>query len=125
MAQLLVRKVDEDLVARAKVSLLRLDQSALADGGSAPPRSGARGGKAGWLRVRVYEKGGSRPKVLINLPMGLAELAFKSLPDSATRSLREKGYDAENFWQQLMKLGPTEVLTVEEEDGSKVQIWIE
>jgi hypothetical protein len=74
----------------------------------------------------VYEKGEkSKPKVSINMPLGLAELVFKSLPDDAIRELRQKGYDAENFWEHLMKLGPTEIITIEEGEGGRVEIWLE
>ena len=68
---------------------------------------------------------GTRPKVTLNLPMTLAELLFKSLPEDAKRDLRRKGYDADNFWDQLKKLGPTEIIDIEGDDGEKIQIWIE
>ena len=37
--------------------------------------------------MRITEKGGTRPKVSINLPLGLAEMLFKSLPEDAKASL--------------------------------------
>jgi hypothetical protein len=75
--------------------------------------------------VRIYEKGNSKPQVSINLPVALAEMAFKSLPDDARRELKKEGYDAETFWERLKKLGPTEILTIEGGDGAKIQVWIE
>jgi hypothetical protein len=77
------------------------------------------------LRVRIFEKGLSRPKVTVNLPMTLADLLFKSLPDEAKRELRRKGYDADNFWDQLKKLGPTQIVDIEGNQGERIQIWIE
>ena len=114
---------DADLVDRAKVGLLRLDPGALSrtpGAGAAPPRGDTR-----WLKVRVFEKGGSKPKVVVNLPVALADIVFKSLPDDAKKELQLKGYDAENFWQQIKGLGPTQIIDIEGDDGEKIQIWIE
>ena len=49
------------------------------------------------LRVRIFDKGVARAKVTVNLPMALADLLFKSLPEEAKRNLRLKGYDAESL----------------------------
>jgi hypothetical protein len=57
--------------------------------------------------------------------MALADLVFKSLPEDTRRELRRKGYDADNFWDHLKKLGPTEIIDIRGGDGEKVQIWIE
>jgi hypothetical protein len=45
--------------------------------------------------VRITETDGTKPKVSINLPLGLAEMLFKSLPDDAKADLRREGYDPE------------------------------
>jgi hypothetical protein len=105
------------------VGLLRLDPGVL----SRTPGAGAArpAGEARWLKVRVFEKGGTRPKVVVNLPVGLADMVFKSLPDDAKRELKLKGYDAENFWQQLMRLGPTQIVDIEGDDGERIEIWME
>ena len=109
---------DEDLVERAKLALLRLDPECL--GRAETPR-----GEGRFLKVRIFEGSGSQPSVSINLPMALAELAFKSLPDDARRELRKKGYDADNFWEQLRKLPPSQIIDIRGEDGERIQIWIE
>ncbi len=57
--------------------------------------------------------------------MALAELLFKALPDSARQELRREGYGVENFWRKLKALGPTEILRIEGDDGSRIQIWLE
>jgi hypothetical protein len=111
---------DDDLVERAKVCLLGLEPGALS---SSPPSGGTR--KASWIRVRIYEKGSANPQVSVNLPMALADLVFKSLPDDARQKLSQKGFDADNFWDRLKRLGPTEIIDIRGNDGEKVQIWIE
>jgi hypothetical protein len=127
LKEILAQEKDEDLVERAKLGLLRLDPKALAApraAASAAPRPSP-AARATWIKVRVYEKGAKQPEVSINLPLGLAELVFKSLPETARRELREEGIDAENFWDRLLKLGPSEILSIEGKDGERVQIWLE
>jgi Tetratricopeptide repeat len=123
LQKIVQEETDPDLVDRAKVGLLRLDPRALSrtpGAGAAPPRGDTR-----WLKVRVFEKGDPKPKVVVNLPVALADMVFKSLPDDAKHELEMKGYDAENFWQQIKGVGPTQIIDIEGEDGEKIQIWIE
>ena len=134
LQRIIAQEKDEDLVNRAKVYLLKLDPQSLsrlepgvrAEGhvidrrAVDPPRTEGR-----TLHVRIYAPGMSRPKVTVNLPMALADLLFKSLPEDARRELWRKGYDADHFWDQLKKLGPTEIVDIEGDSGEKIQIWIE
>jgi hypothetical protein len=137
LRQILAQEKDADLVDRAKLGLMRWDPSALsapagpADGVTATsravapsaPRTGRR--EAHWVHVRITEKGGTKPKVSINLPLGLAEMLFKSLPEDAKADLRREGYDPETFWARLRKLGPSEIISIEGDDGERIQIWTE
>lgn len=124
LKEILAREKDEDLVERAKLALLRVDPSSLTKSAPAPaPRHPAR--QATWIRVRIYEKGSSRASVAVNLPVGLAELLFKSLPDETRAELHRKGYDAGSFWERLKHTGPTDILTIEGDGGERVQVWIE
>ena len=127
LCRMVKEEKDEDLVDRAKLAMLKLDpqsacleSSVRAEARPGPPRAEGR-----MLRVRISEKGLMRPKVTVNLPMALADLLFKSLPEDAKRELWRKGYDADNFWAQLKKLGPTEIIDIEGDEGEKIQIWIE
>ena len=123
LREILAEEKDEDLRERAKLALLRVDRKALDV--EAPPGPRARGREASWVRVRIYEKGASKPNVSINLPVALADLVFKSLPDDAVADLRKEGYDARTFWERLKKTGPAEILTIEGGDGERIQVWIE
>ena len=124
LKEILAKEKDQDLVERAKLALLRLN--ALAEVQSSPPRqANGNGRKAGWVRVRIYEKGVARPKVAINVPVALADLVFKSLPDDAIADLKREGYDARTFWEALKKTGPAEILTIEGDEGERIQVWIE
>ena len=117
---------DEDLVERAKLALLRVDPSALTGVSDDRPGTAARPARrAVSIKVRITEKGASRPKVTLNMPFALAELVFKSLPDEALRELKSEGYDAETFWQKLRDMGPTDVIDIEGDHGERIRIWIE
>lgn len=126
LKRILAEEKDEDLVERAKLRLLKVDPQALAErapatrGSPLPPARAAT-----WIRVRIYERGKPEPRVSVNFPMALADLVFKSLPEDARRELRFKGYDADNFWERLKALGPTDILEIVGDDGERVRIWIE
>lgn len=130
---------DTDLVDRATLKLLRLDPQALspstrAGPTTAPPtrtgptKSSPGGGpprEATWLKIRIYKEHSSEPTVSVNLPVGLADLVFDSLPEDARDDLRKQGFDAENFWKRLKKLGPAEIVEIKGEEGEQIKIWLE
>jgi len=121
LRRIMAEEKDADLVDRAKLGLLRWDPSALAE--AAGPRPSGR--QAHWVRLRITEKGGATPKVAITVPLALAEILFKSLPDHVKTDLRKGGYDAERFWEQLRQLGPSQIISIEGDEGERIQIWTE
>lgn len=123
LQQMLARETDADLLDRVRIVLLKLDPKSL----SQPAPSAARpaGGPARMLRVRVFERGKSSPKVSINVPVALAEILFDSLPDDAKGELKRKGYDADNFWPRVKALGATEIIDIEGDDGERIKVWVE
>jgi len=128
LRQILAQERDSDLVDRAKLGLLRWDPGALSavPSGPRPPAvPHAAGHEARWVHIRVTEKGAAGPKVSINLPLALAEMVFKSLPDDVKGDLKRKGYDAETFWDRLRHMGAAEIISIEGDDGERVQIWTE
>jgi hypothetical protein len=118
---------DPDLRDRAQLILLRIEPEALRPPAEAPQRAETRRPKktAGWIKLRVFERGDKKPSVSINVPLGLAELVFKSLPEDAREDLRKDGYDVDNFWEKLEGLGPTEIIEIEGDDGTSIRIWME
>jgi hypothetical protein len=128
LQRIVAEEKDSDLVSRAQLALLKLDRNALkavekpARGreSAAPP-----GREATWFRLRIYDQGSKEPTVSINLPVGLAELACSSLPDDARSELKKKGYDCDGLWQRLRKLGPTQFLDVQGDEGERIEIWLE
>jgi hypothetical protein len=122
LEEILEKETDPDLLNRARLALLRLNPESLRGAEASPPE---RSRPVSWIKLRIYEAGASKADVSVNLPIGLAELVFKSLPDDARRELRDEGYDVDNFWQRLKALGPTEILKIESGDGGRVEIWLE
>lgn len=136
LKKMIAEEKDDDLVERAKLRLLKVDPQALAPAAATPrqPRPSAQPAPnpapattraANFVSVRIFERGRSEAKVSINVPIALADLVFKSLPDDAKRDLRLKGYDADNFWERLKHLGPMEILEIVGDDGERIKIWIE
>jgi hypothetical protein len=127
LKRILERETDPDLLDRARLGLLRLDPGALADTGRVEaeerPRAPAR--QVSWIQLRIFDAEGDEPTVSVSLPVALAELVFRALPDSAREDLRREGYDVDNFWGKLKALGPTEILRIEGDEGGSIQIWLE
>lgn len=134
LKRILKRESDPDLLDRARLGLLRLDPGALADTGRgradtgslrAEERPPAPARQASWIELRIFDAAKDEPTVSVSLPVALAELVFRALPDSAREDLRREGYDVDNFWRKLRALGPTEILRIEGEEGGSIQIWLE
>lgn len=122
LKEILAKETDPDLEERAKLYLIRLDPKALV---VSEGRPAARTPAVTWLKVRIFEKGRSAPDVSVNLPVGLADLVFKTLPEDAKRELGRRGYGQENFWARIRKLGPTQIIDIDDGEGGRVQIWTE
>jgi len=123
LCRLVAEGTDQDLVERAKLALLRLDPDCLA---RAPgPTVGPSQGEARSLRLRIFERGHATPKLTITIPVVLAEMLFKSLPEDVLKELRQEGYDAENLLERLKKLGPMNIIDIRGDEGERIQIWLE
>ena len=122
---MLAEEEDEDLVQRARLGLLRCDPGALDEQPRPPRKGGGDPAETRWLKVRIFEKAHARPKLSLNIPVGLADLVFKSLPEETRQELSKKGYDADNFWERLRRMPPAQILEIEGDEGERVQIWIE
>jgi hypothetical protein len=127
LIDIVTQEKDHDLVDRAKLAIMRIDPTALPElerRGVPAARTGG-GREAHTVRVRISKPGAKEPHVSINVPLALAEIVFKSLPDDARRELRGEGYDPESFIRRLRKLGPSEIIDIRGDDGEVIQIWIE
>jgi hypothetical protein len=116
---------DGELVQRARLGLLRCDPQGRAESRPRTPRGGTPAASdARWVKLRIFETSG-KLKISINVPLSLAEVLFKSLPEDAKKDLVRKGYNPDTFWEQLNRLPRLEILEIVGEDGGRIQIWIE
>lgn len=116
--QALVRdESDPDLVERAKLCLVKLGASREAR--AATPS----GGTVRWFRVEITRNG--KKDVAVSMPLGLADLVLKSLPDEAREELRKKGLDAESLLGNLKSYPGKDLVDIVGEDGERIRIWIE
>jgi len=79
-------------------------------------------GKPKWLKVRVSS--GDSEKVSVNLPLSLARVALKFIPQQAKGQMEEQGIDIDALLSAVTetKIGKL----VEVEDGEDhVSVWIE
>ena len=140
LRQILAQEKDADLVDRAKLRAHAL--------GSRPPSAGAATTDA--QRNRASHHGRSPRPARHGAPArrtgstcasrrrrhqaeGLHQPAawaggdrcLKSLPADAKADLRREGYDPETFWARLRQLGPSEIISIEGDEGERIQIWTE
>jgi hypothetical protein len=127
LKEIVTKEKDEELVGRARLKILKIDPDALTEVRPRPtPTPGnSRPRGATWVKVEVFRRGRPTPEVRVNLPLGLAELIYDSLPDDARRELKGKGFDAEKFWKKLRGMAPSEILKIETKDGEVIQIRLE
>jgi hypothetical protein len=77
------------------------------------------------LRIRVQEAG--RQKVNIAVPLSLARVALKLLPESAREQMGAQGLDPSDLGRlvsQVEKAGPLRILDVEDGDD-RVEVFVE
>jgi tetratricopeptide (TPR) repeat protein len=135
LREIVKSETEPELVDRARIALLRHDPNALARPQAEAPdppkrvptqREPSRGkpGSARMFHLVVYQSGMAEPKVELQLPVSLAQLAIAALDESARQEIRKRGIDIDNVWESLKNLGPTNILTFR--DGpNTVKIWIE
>ena len=131
LKEIVTTSKDPDIVERAKLQLLRLEPRTLTEvpGPKPSPTAGrsARGEEpesvARLLRIRISK--GGKQTVAVTVPFSLAEFVFSSLPESTKHGLQLKGYDAEGFWKRLRTLSIREIVSIVNEDGETIEIWIE
>jgi tetratricopeptide (TPR) repeat protein len=120
---------ERDLVDRARIALLRIDPKSLSapEQAEKPTKDDARStGKSTDTRLfhlQVIEEGNSEPRVELNIPVSLAQLAIAALDESTRREMRKKGIDVDNIWESLKRMGPTDILTFRN-GRNIVKIWI-
>jgi len=114
---ILDKEKDEELRDRAKIAIMRIDPSRLR---RSDPAGNIGTGKT--LKIRILDKKDKEATVVLNIPLGLADLAIKSLSEEQKRSLRKQGYNLDELLAKLTGQG----LKIDFQDDDGVfQIWVE
>ena len=79
-------------------------------------------GKPKWLRIRVDS--GDSEKVNVNLPLSLARVALKFIPQQAKGQMEEQGVDMDALLSEITEIKIGKLVEVEDGDDH-VSIWIE
>lgn len=79
-------------------------------------------GKPKWLRIRVSS--GDSEKVNVNLPLSLARVALKFIPQQAKGQMEEQGFDMDALLSEVTETKIGKLVEVEDGDDH-VSIWIE
>ncbi len=96
---------------------------------------------APWLHVEVRDSGSKAETVNVNVPMSMARIALKAMPDKVSGKLNEKIAqngkfsltDLRALWQELRDAGDADLVTVDSADetvrirreGGHVRIRVE
>ena len=111
------REKDAELRDRARIAIMRIDPSRAT--GAEPS---ARAGSGRMLKIRIVGKKSKEAEISLNIPLGLADLAIRSLSEEQKRSLRRQGYNLEDILARLVGQG----LKIDFQDEDSVfRIWVE
>ncbi len=130
LREIVKSETEPELADRAKIALLKLEPKALVQqppGKIAVEKAPGKPGKPSntkMFHLVVRKAGQVQPAVELSLPVSLAQLAVSALDESAKNELRKKGIDVNNIWEDLQRLGPTEILTLRDGDNL-IKIWIQ
>lgn len=81
------------------------------------------GEKAEFLRVLVCENG--QEKVKVNVPLALARIALKAIPNSARQQINAQGVDIDQLLSGIVdNLRPGKLVEVQDGDD-RVEVYIE
>jgi hypothetical protein len=123
LKEIVSKEPTPELADRARIALLRLEPEAMPPPASDSKKRTARGDDR-LFHLVVQRKGAAQPLIELNIPISLAQMAVSALDESARREMRRKGIDVDNIWEELKRLGPTNILTFR--DGENlIKLWIE
>jgi hypothetical protein len=127
LKEIRAKEKQPDLVNPASIALLRIDPVALAQPEAPKQSKGAPKQAEPTVKmfyIQIFENGENKPATVeMNFPMSFAQLAILALDEPTKAELRRKGFDIDNIWDSLKKLGSTNILTIR--NGSKVvKLWI-
>lgn len=94
-------------------------------GATAEAKPAPRKGEPRWFRVRIVEKGGSRSRVKINLPLGLVRSFGDDWPLGIRHRCERERHPCPTLGDVLRALDAGQSLVEIEDDEATVRVWVE
>lgn len=79
--------------------------------------------EAKFLRIRIWEDGSD--KVNVNIPLSLAKVAMKFIPNEAKKQLSEKDISLEDIIREIQYGAPAGKIVEVEDEESRIEVFIE
>lgn len=81
-----------------------------------------------FIKVRVFDCKAERVKVSVNMPFSFARAVMESLGPEILDKIKEEGFDIENLWDSISKLGPKQKFHMKIDDDHRceeIEVWFE
>jgi hypothetical protein len=81
-----------------------------------------------FIKVRVFDCNAERVKVSVNMPFSFARAVMESLGPEILDQIKEEGFDIENLWDSISKLGPKQKFQMKIDDDNRceeIEVWFE
>jgi hypothetical protein len=120
-------RLEDDKSFRNEIcmAIIRIDPSKCG-GGNGGKGTGAP--EPQWIKVRVFDCKQNVEKVKVNMPFSFARAVIESMGPEVMTEVKKQGFDLENLWKSLQKMGPEQVFRLEINDSGeceKIEIWFE
>jgi hypothetical protein len=120
------QRLEEDTEFRNEICLaiIRIDPAKCSGGTIDEP------GKDGpsFIKVRVFDCAEERVKVSVNMPFSFARAVMESLGPEILDQVKAEGFDIENLWDSLRKMGPNQKFELKIDDDNRceeIEVWFE
>ena len=81
-----------------------------------------------FIKVRVFDCNAERVKVSVNMPFSFARAVMESLGPEILDEIKEEGFDIENLWDSISKMGPDQRFQLKIDDDNRceeIEVWFE
>jgi len=81
-----------------------------------------------FIKVRVFDCTEDRVKVSVNMPFSFARAVMESLGPEILDQVKQEGFDIENLWDSLRKMGPNQKFEMKIDDDHRceeIEVWFE
>jgi len=120
-------RLEDDKAFRNEICLaiIRIDPSKCGGGTSG---KGSSRPEPQWIKVRVFDCKNNVEKVKVNMPFSFAQALLESLGPEVMTEIKKQGFDLDNLWDSLKKMGPEQVFKLEinnSGDCENIEVWFE